>query len=319
MYGEKRRGQNFQGKSTSTPTTSSTSSKQPSVPKVNEMSSLRLKPGTRCLLSNPAGACHLGDSLTWVSGLSGRVKALVHSMIQLEMSLKYKYIKDVLLCKRDGKALVSKLESFYLRMVQRWTVLNMIRQDPKLLANQLDVEMALNVKMMELWPSLLQDIATRLVPNTGDVNCEPRGLPWNRAKRKRLRRAKHIILHFYSGPNMKFWEKELSTRDTEVLCIDLLSTCKADVLGNRIYKCLLILASTGRVREVLGGPPCRTVSALRFQGDDGPGIVWTEAEPYGVSGISGEEQALAGDKGCPVVPANAVCLCHLRGHHRPDP
>lgn len=99
-------------------------------------------------------------------------------------------------------------------------------------------------------------------------------------------------MHFYSGPNGKFWEKELSTKDTEVLCIDILSTCKADVMDDKIYKYLLMLASTGKVREVLGGPPCRTVSALRFQCDGGPGIIRTEADPYGAPGISPEEQAL---------------------------
>ena len=60
------------------------------------------------------------------------------------------------------------------------------------------------------------------------------------------------ILHFYSGPNVKFWEKELGTRDTEVLCVDVLANCKADVLDDKIYKYLLMLASTGKVREVLG-------------------------------------------------------------------
>ena len=132
----------------------------------------------------------------------------------------------------------------------------------------------------------------RLIPNIADVGREPRGLPWNRAKRKRLRRAKHVVLHFYSGPNTKFWEKELSTGDTEVLCIDSLSNCKADVLDDGVYMYLLMLASSGRVREVLGGPPCRTVRALRFQNDGGPGIVRTEADPYGAPGISAEEQTL---------------------------
>jgi len=100
------------------------------------------------------------------------------------------------------------------------------------------------------------------------------------------------ILHFYSGPNVKFWEKELGTRDTEVLCVDVLANCKADVLDDKIYKYLLMLASTGKVREVLGGPPCRSVSALRFQNDGGPGVVKTETDPYGAPGITAEEQAL---------------------------
>ena len=175
-------------------------------------------------------------------------------------------------------------------MVQRGTVLNMIRQNDKLLDNKLDVEMALNVKMTELWPSLPQELAMRLVPHVADVTSGPRGLPWNRGKRKRLRRAERIVVHFYSDG--KFWEKELSTKHTEVLCVDLLSNCKADVVDDKIYKYLLMLASTGKVREVLGGPPCRTVSALRFQNHGGPGIFRAEADPYGAPGITAEDQAL---------------------------
>lgn len=130
--------------------------------------------------------------------------------------------------KADGEALMAKLEVFHLRLIQRWTVVNMIHKD------KLDVELALNLKMMELWPSLPQDIAMRLIPNIADAGREPRGLPWNRAKRKRLRRAKHIVLHFYSGLNTKFWEKKLSTGDTEVLCVDILSNSKADVLDDGV-------------------------------------------------------------------------------------
>ena len=61
---------------------------------------------------------------------------------------------------------------------------------------------------------------------------------------------------------------------------------------DKIYKYLLMLASTGKVREVLGGPPCKTVSALRFQNDGGPGVVRTEADPYGAPGITAEDRAL---------------------------
>ncbi|CAL1138884.1 unnamed protein product [Cladocopium goreaui] len=75
-----------------------------------------------------------------------------------------------MVCKRDGEVLMSKLEAFHMRMVQRWVVLNMIRQDPRLLTNQLDVEMALNVKMMDLWPSLPQDIAMVAVDASFVIN-----------------------------------------------------------------------------------------------------------------------------------------------------
>ena len=261
--------------------------------------SLRLKPGTRSLLSNPqdekfkswilplGGLTDMGFKFQWSGQAACTLQDPAGDGVRVSV-----HQGCPMVSKSDGEALMMKLESFYLRMVQRWTVLNMIRQDPKLLNNKLDVEMALNVKMMDLLPSLPQELAMRLVPNMADVTSEPRGLPWNRGKRKRLRKAKHIIVHFYAGPNGKFWEKELSTQHTEVLCIDLLSNCKADVLDDKIYKYLLMLASTGKVREVLGGPPCRTASALRFQDDGGPGVIRTEDAPYGAPGITAEDQAL---------------------------
>lgn len=43
-----------------------------------------------------------------------------------------------------------------------------------------------------------------------------------------------------------------------------------------------MLCASGRVRSIIGGPPCRTISALRYQGDEGPGILRTEDHPYGL-------------------------------------
>eukprot|EP00435_Cladocopium_sp_Y103_P017527 s2514_g4.t1 len=260
---------------------------------------LRLKHGTRCLLSNPAdenykswilplgGLTDMGFKFEWAGQLSCVLQDPVGDTIEVRV-----HQGCPMVSKADGEVLMSKLEVFHMKMVQRWTVVKMLQQDPKLVSGKMDVEMALNYKMVDMWPSLPEEIAMRLIPDMGDITSEPRGLPWNRAKRKRLRRAKNILLHFYSGPDEKFWHKELNTKDTEVLCLDVLSNCKADVLDDRIYKYLLMLAASGRVREVLGGPPCRTVSALRFQNDGGPGIVRTENHPYGVPNLSAEDQTL---------------------------
>ena len=45
-------------------------------------------------------------------------------------------------------------------------------------------------------------------------------------------------------------------------------------------------AASGRLRVLLGGPPCRTVSALRSQNDGGPGVLRSEAWPYGLPTLS---------------------------------
>jgi hypothetical protein len=51
-----------------------------------------------------------------------------------------------------------------------------------------------------------------------------------------------------------------------VLCVDLQGNVAANLHDKNVYYAyLLSLCATGRVRAVLLGPPCRTISALRYQ------------------------------------------------------
>ena len=67
---------------------------------------------------------------------------------------------------------------------------------------------------------------------------------------------------------------------------------KANLLDPHVYAFLLGIASSGKLRALLGGPPCRTVSALRFQQDDGPRPVRTEDFPYGIPEMTQPEENL---------------------------
>ena len=95
---------------------------------------------------------------------------------------------------------------------------------------------------------------------------------------------KQILLHLFSGPDSKYWEKTLRHGNVEVLCIDL--QVAADLHDDNMYRYLLSLATSGRVKAINGGPPCRTVSALRYQDDGGRGILRTEEHPYGLPALS---------------------------------
>ena len=68
----------------------------------------------------------------------------------------------------------------------------------------------------------------------------------------------------------------------EVVCIDLQAEVPADLHDDQTNMYLLALAASGRVKAIVGGPPCRTVSALRYQDDGGPGVLRTEEHPYGL-------------------------------------
>eukprot|EP00435_Cladocopium_sp_Y103_P008253 s3224_g2.t1 len=98
-------------------------------------------------------------------------------------------------------------------------------------------------------------------------------------------RAKRIILHLYSGTDQKTW-KQLEDSNTVVICVDKLIHPKMDMMNDSLMLFLMKLAAQGSVHGILGGPPCRSVSACRYAEDDGPKPVRSEDEPYGLSTLS---------------------------------
>ena len=128
----------------------------------------------------------------------------------------------------------------------------------------------------------------KLVPRLEAVKMQNFGsmLPRNRRTRRRISRAKNVVMHVFSGDDHQFWGRQLSTPTTEVLRVDLQGGCAANLSDKHVYGYLLMLAASGRLRVLLGGPPCRTVSALRSQDDGGPGVLRSEAWPYGLPTLS---------------------------------
>ena len=86
----------------------------------------------------------------------------------------------------------------------------------------------------------------------------------NRRARKALKKAKHIVLHVFSG-RTKPVEFALGS-DIAVVNLDVLYG--SNVLDERVYAAAAALCSTGKVDAVLGGPPCCTNSVLRGRGSD---------------------------------------------------
>ena len=64
--------------------------------------------------------------------------------------------------------------------------------------------------------------------------------PWNRRMRRKVEAAKKV-LHLFSGKDQSFWQDSAEV----VLCLDL-----------QRGQC-----SRGKISGIVGGPPCRTVSA----------------------------------------------------------
>ena len=63
----------------------------------------------------------------------------------------------------------------------------------------------------------------------------------------------------------------------------------ANALDDVTFAYLLSLCASKRVQAVIGGPPCRTVSALRFQNDQGPPILRTEEHPWGLPSLTPQQ------------------------------
>ena len=78
--------------------------------------------------------------------------------------------------------------------------------------------------------------------------------------------------------------------------MDLQGPLPANVLDSNVFAYLLSLCATGKVRTVLLGPPCRTISALRYQQDGGPGVLRDDDHPYGRPDLSiGDQQLVEND------------------------
>jgi hypothetical protein len=90
------------------------------------------------------------------------------------------------------------------------------------------------------------------------------------------------------GPNQRFWEQQCSTASTEVLCVDTDSSVPASLLDKNVFAYLLSLCASGRVKALIGGPACRTISALsvRYQNDGGPGVLRDDEFTYGLRNLS---------------------------------
>ena len=114
---------------------------------------------------------------------------------------------------------------------------------------------------------------------------------WNRSRRKALMKSKSIIVHLFSGKQEKEALRHLEKEGKGhfVMSVDLLAGM--DVRNETVWALLLKLASSGRVAAVIGGPPCRTFSILRFR-PPGPRPVRSREQPYGLDDLDGEERRL---------------------------
>ena len=198
-----------------------------------------------------------------------------------------------MISRSDGLRILQWLELFYVHQRRKLAVVKTLIADHNLVDKRtLDAEVALTRKVKEIFPDLEDEVMMKIVPRLEQVKAENFGelLPWNRHKRRRLLKAKHIVLHIFSGADHEYWEERCGP--TEVLRVDLQGPVPANLHDKNVYAYLVSLCATGRVRAVVLGPPCRTVSSLRYQGDGGPGVLRDDANPYGRPDLAPSDMGL---------------------------
>lgn len=226
---------------------------------------LRLKPNSKVLLSSPydeansqswivpmGGVAELGYKFGWKGA---RCWLCDDRGQDLEVSVHH---GCPMVSRAVGQDLISKLETRQVLFAMKTMLVNALFADPQSVnvANvQHDLELALTVKLKVLFPALPDEILMRVVPSMTDSQEGIDGalLPWNRRKRRRLAQAKQVVVHLFSGPDQRFWEKKLSTGGMEVLCVDISANIAADLHDDHVFRYLLTLSASGRVKAVLPG------------------------------------------------------------------
>eukprot|EP00435_Cladocopium_sp_Y103_P052700 s362_g16.t1 len=161
-----------------------------------------------------------------------------------------------------GLELIKEVEKYHLEKRARLAVLRGEGNIGELPSEE--VKSLEELKMM--FPEVPEHLLIRVLPSQKAAGAYREGdLPWNRRQRKRLRRAHQVVVHLFSGKDEKFWKKELETQNRAVLCVDTELDSRQNLLRDDVMMFLLELADGGNTAAWLGGPPCRTMSRLRYR------------------------------------------------------
>ena len=142
-------------------------------------------------------------------------------------------------------------------------------------------------ELRQLFPEVPISLLQR-VP--GRVAWRGENLPFNRHIRRRLSKAKYVVIHAFSGQDDGRW-KSFETKEVAVLPLDL--SQGADLLDGDLSGFLEDLVTNGKVNLWLAGPPCRSISVSRHQNNGHPPPVRGRCEGrFGLAGLSTFEEAL---------------------------
>ena len=111
----------------------------------------------------------------------------------------------------------------------------------------------------------------------------------NRRQRRRLWLSKGWVVHLFAGKKKKEVFEWMNGGDKTLLELDIERSQGHNLLDPQLWKALSWGASQGKIVALLGGPPCRTFSRLRFR-ENGPSPVRTRSNPYGWEGQTRDQR-----------------------------
>ena len=102
----------------------------------------------------------------------------------------------------------------------------------------------------------------------------------NRRTRKRLHESERWIVHLFAGKQPREEYKYLEKNGYVLLELDIERGSSHDIMNPAVWRALEWAARRGKISGVIGGPPCRTYSLLRYK-SPGPAPVRSNDYPYG--------------------------------------
>ena len=226
----------------------------------------RLKHGTKILLSSPT------EGNSWIVPMGG-ITELYFTMkwtgdqCQLQDDEGRQIPVTVMngcpmVTLEEGRHLLEWLEHYQVHQQRKLAMVrSLLMDETEVDKSRLDLELALTYKLRRYFPQLPDEVMMRIVPHLEMIKTEnfESKLPWNRHKRRRLRRAKHVVIHLFSGPDQGYWDRRCATSTTEVLCVDTTCSTPANLHDRNVYAYLLALCSS-----LFSAPLDQTCNKYRF-------------------------------------------------------